>query len=978
MIFRDVIRYFSYLLVILLNQACYLNAAITGLEASVIPSASDSLLPSPEEQPSSTISFKSMQVLSSNAQYIEKREFGNYLLFIAGDDFFGQELWILNKVTSEVKLLKDICSGNCSSQVSFLTEMDGFYFFYAYDDAHGSELWKTDGTTNGTTLVKDIEVGSKSSRSAYSASSIVYNSKLYFVTYTDLYGDELWHTDGSESGTKIVADVNPGIDSSNISNFIEFNSKLFFSAYEPTFGDEIWSTDGTAVGTTLLKDINVGIGNSYPRDFNITGGKLVFVADDGINGRELWSSDGTNPGTSLLINIRSGSLSSSPASFKKLGNLLYFSAKVVGSNYYPWVTDGTFAGTYNLVAQTQSVLENERYIEFNGVVYFFTSIGASYGLWKTDGTVVGTQLVKDDLINGYFIEGYYAKFPTKFCFGARPASGGVELWCSDGTTVGTQVVKVIIPGPITGFSFQSIQIWNNPANPSLALMFTDDNVNGKEPWITDGTTLGTNLLKNIGSGKYHGNPLFLTSTASKFFFIAAKEYEAPKIWETDGTLGGTNILTSSPAIPKGSAGFSSDLRSIRELGDKFFFKINNEYGEELWLSDETTSGTRMIKDILPGASSAMGHLNYLITLGGKLFFDTMTDQYGRGELWSTDGTEVGTDLLKDIYTGTTGSELKYLTSNNGKMLFTANDGVTGIELWVSDGTSVGTSMVSDLTPGITGSSITSIKKFSNKFLFDMWTSTAGTELWISDGTAVGTQMIKDIRSGVGNGLTSVFGVEVNGYYYFSADDGITGKELWKTDGTSGNTSLVKDLNAGIAASMPSAITKLGNSFIFIATTVAEGAELWISDGSEAGTMLLKDINPGASSSSITVLGEINANLLIFKADDGTHGQELWVTDGTISGTKMIKDFSTDTILNVIDSKIGFLNNKMYFFADDGIAGYELWSTDGTDAGTKMQLDYIAGPQGLYPNHVSLGVAKGKLYFTAQDASGVVKLFQLAQ
>jgi len=37
---------------------------------------------------------------------------------------------------------------------------------------------------------------------------------------------------------------------------------------------------------------------------------------------------------------------------------------------------------------------------------------------------------------------------------------------------------------------------------------------------------------------------------------------------------------------------------------------------------------------------------------------------------------------------------------DGKVVFTASDGVSGLELWESDGTAVGTRMFQDLNPGV--------------------------------------------------------------------------------------------------------------------------------------------------------------------------------------------------------------------------------------------------------------------------------------
>ena len=58
------------------------------------------------------------------------------------------------------------------------------------------------------------------------------------------------------------------------------------------------------------------------------------------------------------------------------------------------------------------------------------------------------------------------------------------------------------------------------------------------------------------------------------------------------------------------------------------------------------------------------------------------------ELWSTDGTVAGTRLLKEIRPGSQGSDIVFTADSilNGALYFRADDGVSGPELWRTDGT----------------------------------------------------------------------------------------------------------------------------------------------------------------------------------------------------------------------------------------------------------------------------------------------------
>ena len=62
-------------------------------------------------------------------------------------------------------------------------------------------------------------------------------------------------------------------------------------------GYELWATDGTAEGTRLVKDLLPGAGSSYPGNLVDVGGVLYFTANAVYNKLELWRTDGTEPGT---------------------------------------------------------------------------------------------------------------------------------------------------------------------------------------------------------------------------------------------------------------------------------------------------------------------------------------------------------------------------------------------------------------------------------------------------------------------------------------------------------------------------------------------------------------------------------------------------------------------------------------------------------------------------------------------------------
>ena len=107
----------------------------------------------------------------------------------------------------------------------------------------------------------------------------------------------------------------------------------------------------------------------------------------------------------------------------------------------------------------------------------------------------------------------------------------------------------------------------------------------------------------------------------------------------------------------------------------------------------------LVADIRPGANSS--DPSDITWVGHKVFFtagvDGSSDQ--NRELWVTDGTEAGTEMVRDINLGENASNPGWLTSLGSKVYFVATDGIHGNELWVSDGTSSGTKMLGDIQVG---------------------------------------------------------------------------------------------------------------------------------------------------------------------------------------------------------------------------------------------------------------------------------------
>ena len=412
---------------------------------------------------------------SSNPAYLTA--LGNTLFFRASDEIHGDELWKSDGTANGTMMVKDINNGSNGSSLFGITVVGNTLFFNANDGTNGSELWKSDGTPNGTVMVKDINSGSDGSSS--SEFTAVGNT-LYFRAYDGTHGAELWKSDGTANGTVMVKDIYDGSGNSYPTELTAIGNTLFFQAIGSsdfsgeTYGREVWVSDGTESGTWRVTDINSGSGDSFPSDFvaigntvyfiasregsgnllwkanasdgwyytnacfdctsvsalTAVGNTLYFQASDGTNGAELWKSDGTESGTMMVKDINSGSGSSSPTFFTAVGNTLFFSIGYGNNLGGLWKSDGTANGTTFVADFYDGYWTGIPFdlLATGDTLYFQTRTSNQYYLWKHDPSVdvtVKLMTLDDDTpSNSYEM----TTIGNKLYFAAVHPTDGRELW----------------------------------------------------------------------------------------------------------------------------------------------------------------------------------------------------------------------------------------------------------------------------------------------------------------------------------------------------------------------------------------------------------------------------------------------------------------------------------------------------------------------------------------------------------------------
>ena len=370
------------------------------------------------------------------------------LLFAAtSPSGIGRELYSSDGTLRGTQPLVDINPTGSSNptELTVVTTTDGDVAYFAADDGvNGQELWRTDGTADGTFLVEDINPGIESS---FVSNLVAVDDRVFFVANDGITGFELWVSDGTASGTSRVRDIISGSGSSFPSGLTAFNGEVYFAANDGIRGIELWRSDGTFEGTERVRDINLS-GDSEPSDFAEFNGALYFSADNGTTGRELWRTDGTFEGTEQVVDIIIGAAGSAPRELTASGDFLYFSAFSSTIGFELWRTDGTAAGT-TLVRDLNVGIDSSdprSLIDVDGTLYFVAATNSNdpevnRQIWSSDGTAGGTALLTATAPGNFAPDNLTPFAPTTgdttgsfLYFAANTSEVGRELWRFELTT----------------------------------------------------------------------------------------------------------------------------------------------------------------------------------------------------------------------------------------------------------------------------------------------------------------------------------------------------------------------------------------------------------------------------------------------------------------------------------------------------------------------------------------------------------------
>ena len=429
------------------------------------------------------------------------------------------------------------------------------------------------GLAQGPEFLKNINPGTNGSFFAFRVESKEYieiNGKLLFLARHDVYGIELWYSDGTAEGTQLLKDINPtGTGLPGNPNFTRLGNYVYFFADDGQNGLELWRTDGTEANTQLVQDLNPGPPSSIiaGRDtayMSVYQGHLYLGATNGAESG-LFMSNGSLGQVTLVKDIASNQ---GLASFAVSNNQLFFSA-----SDRMWTSDGTANGT---VPVSDDLFFGFGWsMDVNGTLLFAADDqprGDNYELWKTDGTAVGTvklREVRPDPLDGGVVPtlGPVVLDNRLYFAGEDGNSQGGGLWQSDGTPGGTRKVKE--------FNRETPRYFTRLGN---ALLFNGfEGATGSEAWIYRPDSESTDLIADLIPGTGSSLPTLFTTVGGKTYFSASCGVESV-LFETDGTEENTFQV---------SGNFPNQARGAMQLNGELLFWQDNEdeEGFELWKYD---------------------------------------------------------------------------------------------------------------------------------------------------------------------------------------------------------------------------------------------------------------------------------------------------------------------------------------------------------------------------------------------------------
>lgn len=880
---------------------------------------------------------------------------GGRVLFAAtGSAEEGIAVWGADPTTRQVELLEPRGLG---WQTGARAVGSTLAYWWETQPHAGNVLIRTDGSLAGTWEVHStpwMPQSSQGDRTLGFAGDL-----LLFAGHAPETGWELWVTDGTSTGTRMLLDLRPGEHHSLPRAFREVGSLACFVFWDSGSTSRLACSDGTAAGTRIVEGLAAI--DTYDVSPVVAGGRLYLLASNG-HGSQLATTDGTSGGTRVLTDLPGESPIRSP--LVPLDGLVYFVANNVVNGAELWRSDGTPSGTRRISEfgyhDPFSQGFGEHWVaEAGGFVYFCASDGLGpLALWRSDGTPQGTELFgpagcelvvgshstrastlttfdgklilvahRADVGTELFVAGVSGQLelladtcpgpcsgivaPPRWInelllFEARDAEGRSRILRTDGTPPGT-LDAATVPG---GSATLSLTAYGSPAaSTGRWLGFAGgDDLHGFEPWLADLDSSSSQLLADLAYWPGSSFPTSMRRLGDGVVFRYCDGHDPRWARATESP---DSVVTLGPLQWLDFGCGHEDLPSRIEVANGYAFLLEGLLGSKLRRTDGTASGDLVLLEV-PGGES----LRDLVSGAGRVWF--FRERSSGTELWSSDGTSAGTRLERSF--GAQGWGLGHLSWASNRLVFSGEIPPGTRVAWIYDPATAGLTVLSiDLGHVPLGPQAPEIFVGWNGGIYFFGGVLQSPGLWRHDPVLGTTDLLVSLTS---SSPSLPLGVGADGVYFLVESPQV---ELWRSTGSPEGTGLVHVLSSreGADTGLDANWTSLGGWTLFRAFTQESGFELWASDGGESGTFQVAELVPGPGSSQPGPPVVVD-DAVYFSARDPRHGFELWRLDATNGALRRISDIAPGS-RSSFPSELIATDTHLFFRASDGLHGHELWA-----------------------------------------------------
>ncbi len=599
--------------------------------------------------------------------------FNKNLLFAANNGKKGSELWVSEGTSGTTKLLQDIYPGKNSSSPNGFTELKQTLYFAAEDESSGVELWQTNGTKKGTKQTADIRPGSASSSPSNFAA---LTNRLLFGANDGENGAELWKYNSKKQKASLVKDIS-STSGSNPQHLTNYQQEIYFAADDDIYGRELWVSDGSGKGTRMFFDIAPGGFSSNPENLTLFNNKLFFTAKNNFSGLQIWSSDGSTGGTEPLIRRASEFSYLDPDDLTATNTQLFLSAETYQA--IPETEDGgedegsdSNDGSTARISDGQSMRKRTK--DLNPLN---PSRAQSTPLQRS------AQLRSDTSnINSYNenIDRYKETENCDWVDSARWSAIRQLEEKNDPSLARDWNNKYANP-----CEFTKLVVPSNTISKQTASNFNSYNryidkykKSNNCDWIDFARSSAIQQMEresdetlardwNINYANQCSKTRIIIDTGN-----SSSSSSGTPVSPSTGTQPGTSETDSSAATNPSSAGVSSSAGPFGAPDN------SNNLGRELWTTQGSKDSLTLVMDINPGAGSS--NPTALTAIDNLIYFSADDGVHGE-ELWQSDGTEAGTIRLTDINPGAKNSSPRDIEALDGSIYFSATQDQKGRELW---------------------------------------------------------------------------------------------------------------------------------------------------------------------------------------------------------------------------------------------------------------------------------------------------------